>query len=109
MSDKKLQFGTTKRCWNAGRASVLQYWARKGYQGYHSYQVDRSGRLAGPLGVGRWPVPENEMVAEIPIVSVSTRPRFSDYTGESRSKKRNVCVVSRMAPIEHNEAPARWW
>lgn len=62
--------------------------------------------------MGRWPVPENEMVVEIPIVSVSTRPRCSDYTGESRSavkEKKRVCSFYNGADRTHNEAPARWW
>ncbi|KYM95581.1 hypothetical protein ALC62_13696 [Cyphomyrmex costatus] len=59
--------------------------ARKGYQGYHSYQVDRSGRLAVP----------NEMVAEIPIVFVAralAAMRLHGIPGSRHSRRKETYV-----------------
>ncbi|EGI67327.1 hypothetical protein G5I_03970 [Acromyrmex echinatior] len=72
--------------------------ARKGYQGYHSYQIDRSGRLAVvgfASGVGRWPVPENEMVAEILIVFVAralAAMRLHEIPGPRHSQRKETYV-----------------
>lgn len=113
-SDKKLQFGARPNVFERGGAflGAFRYWARKGYQGYHSYQVDRSGRLAGPrVWEGgpcqrtRWP----RRSLSFPLARAPAT-RLHGIPWHSR-RKESVCVPPERAPppraIEpHNGVPS---